>query len=287
MNDYIDILFLGDIVGKPGRIIVKDYLDKIKNNEIKYGSDNFEHAKSGNMPDFVIANVENASHGFGLTEKNYNELIQAGIDAFTSGNHIWDRKDVFEYIDNARKLIRPFNYPKSVPGKGYELFKINGASICVINVLGRVFMNPIENPWTLLEEEMPKLKQKSDIIILDFHAEATAEKISYGYFADNLGLSAVIGTHTHVQTADEKILKNGCAYISDAGFCGAAEGVIGMDIDSSLKRLKTSLPERFDVAPIEKTELNGVRIVVNIDTGKSEFIERIKYFKDFSEDNKR
>ncbi len=264
MNNFLKVLFLGDIVGRPGRHSAAKYLDEI-----------------GEKPDFIIANAENASHGFGLTEKNYFDLLGYGIDVLTSGNHIWDKKEIFNYIHKADKLIRPLNYPCSVPGKGYDFFEVNGCLICVINLLGRVFMNPIDSPWESLEKVIKLIKEKTNIVIIDFHAEATAEKISMGYFADRLGVSAVIGTHTHIQTSDERILGNGCAYITDAGFCGIYDGVIGMETESSLKRLTTGLPERYDVVMSEKTEVNAVEILINTQTGCSNRIERIRNIYDF------
>lgn len=269
-KECLDVLFLGDIVGKPGRKIVAKYLDELN--------------KSSDKPDFIIANAENASHGFGLTERNYNELINLNIGALTSGNHIWDKKEIFEYIDRADCLIRPLNYPEGVPGAGSKIFNVNGVSIGVISLLGRIFMAPMDSPWTALENEVKRLQYETPIIIVDFHAEATAEKISFAHFADKLGVSAVIGTHTHVQTADEKIMECGMAYISDVGFCGAYDGIIGMDKESSMKRLLTGLPERFDVAPLGKTELNAVRMLINKTTGCTEKIERIKYIKEVSEE---
>jgi 2',3'-cyclic-nucleotide 2'-phosphodiesterase len=284
MPEKIDILFLGDIVGRPGRKIVSQYLENIKNDNLSYGTSN--PIKSSTQPDFIIANVENASHGFGLTEKNHKELSDLGIDAFTSGNHIWDRKEIFEFIETSDKLIRPLNYPEVVPGVGKRVFELpGGTKIAVINLLGSIFMNPIDSPWKTLESVISKIKQITPIIILDFHAEATAEKVSMGYFGNNLGLSAVIGTHTHIQTADEKILNNGTAYITDAGFCGSNDGVIGMDIQSSLKRFLTGLPERFDVAPFGNSELNGVRFIIDKNSAKAEYIERIKFNTCSSEDN--
>jgi metallophosphoesterase (TIGR00282 family) len=269
-KECLDVLFLGDIVGRPGRKIVAEYLEELD--------------KSSDKPDFIIANAENASHGFGLTQRNYNELINLNIGALTSGNHIWDKKEIFDYIGTAERLVRPLNYPEGVPGAGSKIFKINGISIGVINLLGRIFMAPMDSPWTILENEVKKIQYETPIIIVDFHAEATAEKISFAYFADKLGVSAVIGTHTHIQTADERIMKYGMAYISDVGFCGAYDGVIGMDKESSLKRLITGLPERFDIAPMGKTELDAVRMSINTSTGCAEKIERIKYFSDVSEE---
>lgn len=262
-NNIIDILFLGDIVGRPGRLAVKNYLSRLEN-----------------KPDFIIANIENASHGFGLTERNYNDIVEFGVDALTSGNHIWDKKEIFNYIDKANKLVRPLNYPKGTPGVGSRIFKTENFSIGVISLLGRVFMAPIDSPWGLIEEEIKKIQYETPIIIIDFHAEATAEKICLGYFADNLGVSAVIGTHTHVQTADERILDGGTAYITDVGSCCAYNSVIGMDIETSLKRLLTGLPEKYEISDDERAEINGVLISVSINTGSAENIKRIKVLYD-------
>mgnify|MGYP002858242538 CR=1 FL=1 len=234
--DTKKILFLGDITGRHGRNAVKSFLELHKN---EY--------------DFVIANIENASHGFGLTKKNYEELSNAGIQCMTSGNHIWDKKDIYEYIDEADNLIRPINYPSGTKGQGANVFEVKGQKVGVINALGRVFMPPIDSPWQVVTEKIEELKSQGvKHIIVDFHAEATAEKICFSrYLADcynNEEASLVkgfFGTHTHVQTADEVIYK-GMAYITDAGFCGAKDGVIGMDYNTSLKRLSTSLPERYE-----------------------------------------
>jgi len=279
----INILFLGDIVGKPGRKAVADLLEKINNN--------FEELKNQGLmdvkPDFVIANVENASHGFGLTRKNHNELSDIGIDVFTSGNHVWDKKEVFEYMDETEKLIRPLNYPKSVPGVGYRILEKNGVKIAVVNLLGKVFMPDIDSPWDAFEKVLPVIKEETNIIFVDFHAEATAEKMAFGYFVDALGVSGFFGTHTHVQTSDERILKNGCAYITDAGFCGATNGVIGMEYENSYKRLRTYMPERFDVAELDETEANGVIVSVDTQTSCAVSIKRIKYLVDLNKENKK
>ncbi len=267
MNENISILFLGDIVGRPGRHGVARFLEL-----------------AGNKYDFVIANVENASHGYGLTEKNYNELADMGVNAMTSGNHIWDRKDIFEYIDGADKLLRPLNYPEGTPGVGSKIFRLSdNFSLGVINLQGTVFMSPILPPWKLLEEEINKIHNETPVIIVDFHAEATAEKISCGYIADKLSVSAVLGTHTHVQTADERILENGAAYITDAGFCGTYKSVIGMDIDSSVKRLSTCIPIKFDVASDDKAQINGVELLINLQTGRASEIKRINEIINLSE----
>lgn len=277
MSELINILFFGDIVGRPGRVALTECLDKINND--------FESMKESGLidvkPDFIIANVENASHGFGLTKKNHGDLSELGIDAFTSGNHIWDKKEIFSYIEESEKLVRPMNYPEGVAGEGFKIFEKDGIKIGVINLLGRVFMPDINSPWEALQKAVEEIKKETPIIMLDFHAEATAEKMAAGYICDNSGVSACLGTHTHVPTADEKILANGCAYITDVGFCGASNGIIGMDIQSSLKRLTTCLPERFDVAPMDVAEVNGVVVSIDPTTGKSVQIKRFKYTTQF------
>ncbi len=241
------ILFFGDLVGKIARKAVAKYIDNLKN--------------TNNSPDFIIANVENASHGFGLTHKNYNELSQTGIDCMTSGNHIWDKKEIFNYINDMDKLIRPINYPENTPGVGSKIFEKNGMKIGVINALGRVFMPPINDPIQILRNEILKLKETTPYIIIDFHAEATAEKICVGRFLSELGVTGFIGTHTHVQTADEQIINN-MAYISDVGFCGSSDSVIGMEYSTSLKRLTTLLPERYEVATNPPCIINAVEISI-------------------------
>lgn len=257
----IKILFFGDMVGKPGRFAVRDFLAE-------------KGAASEETPTFVIANVENASHGFGLTEKNYNELSSYGIDCMTSGNHIWDKKEVFNYIENAEKLLRPMNYPTGVPGVGSRIFEFNESKIGVINLLGRVFMNHIDDPFRIVEKEIKRIKEITPIVVIDFHAEATAEKICLARFCSELGASAFFGTHTHVQTADETIL-NGMGYITDAGFCGTSDGVIGMEYKTSLNRLLTGLPERYEVAEDGKIQINAVEVELAPSIGKAVGIKRI------------
>ncbi|MGN1152935.1 MAG: YmdB family metallophosphoesterase [Candidatus Gastranaerophilaceae bacterium] len=246
-NNEFKILFFGDLVGKIARRGVATYLQECKRNN--------------NYPDFIIANVENASHGFGLTEKNYNELSEAGIDCFTSGNHIWDKKEIFNYIDSVDKLIRPINYPSNTPGKGSTIIEKNGIKIAVINALGRVFMPPIDSPIEILKTEIAKLKEITPYIIVDFHAEATAEKLCTGRYLSEMGITAFFGTHTHVQTVDEKII-NGMGYLTDVGFCGSDDSIIGMEYETSLKRLTTLLPERYEVATNPPCVINAVEILI-------------------------
>lgn len=255
----LKILFFGDLVGKVGRNAVTAYLADLKN--------------SDNYPDFVIINGENASHGFGLTVKNYTELTEAGVDCITSGNHIWDKKEIFNYIDEADKLIRPINYPAGTAGEGARVFEVKGSKIAVINALGRVFMQPLDSPWDVVKAEIEKLKNDVDYIIVDFHAEATAEKLCFGRFLSELGVSMMVGTHTHVQTSDETVI-NGMAYITDVGFCGAVDSIIGMEYETSLKRLTTAMPERYEVASIYPAQINAVEVTLN--DGNATEIKRIK-----------
>ena len=266
--DTIKLIFLGDITGRQGRTAVMSYIASLEN-----------------KPDFVIANIENASHGFGLTKKNYEQLSENGIDCFTSGNHIWDKKDIFEYIDDAKNLIRPINYPAGTRGVGSQIFEIKGQKLAVINALGRVFMPPIDSPWQVVTNEIDRLKaQGVEHIVIDFHAEATAEKICFSkYLAntynndENALIKGFFGTHTHVQTADEQIYE-GMAYITDAGFCGAVDSVIGMEFKTSLHRLSTSLPERYEISENPIAQVNGVEVL--IDRTTSTQIKRINVIID-------
>ena len=274
------IIFLGDITGRHGRSAVKSFLESLKN-----------ASATNTLPTFIIANIENASHGFGLTKKNYEELISAGINCMTSGNHIWDKKDIYEYINDAENLIRPINYPEGTPGKGLQVFDFCGEKIAILNVLGRVFMPPIDSPWQVVSEEIKQLKNNGvTSIFIDFHAEATAEKVCFSKFLaqefnteENALVKGFFGTHTHIQTADENII-NGMAYITDAGFCGSPDGVIGMEFTTSLKRLFTSLPERYEVAQGSRSQINGVEVL--IDKTKATQIKRINFMLDNNENNK-
>lgn len=258
-NNIIKIIFFGDIVGKPGRKTVKDFLQT---------NETFKNY------DFIIANIENASHGFGLTEKNYKEFIEYGINCMTCGNHIWDKKDINNYIDSADNLLRPINYPRGTKGVGSRIFDMGNFKIGVINVLGRVFMNLVDSPWEMVREEIQRIKEITPIVVIDFHAEATAEKICFGRFCSELGVSAFFGTHTHVQTADDSIINN-MGYITDAGFCGASDGVIGMEYQTSLNRFLTCIPERYEVAEGKTTQVNAVEVEIDSRTGYAISINRV------------
>ena len=262
----IKILFLGDLVGRPGRFVVRDFLKKQRENY-----------------DFIIANVENASHGFGLTEKNYNEISEYGIDCMTSGNHIWDKREILNYIDKADRLVRPFNYPNGTPGRGSKVFELdNGVKVAVINALGRVFMAPVDSQWETVADEIKRLKEITPIIIVDFHAEATAEKICFGRFCADLGASEFFGTHTNVQTEYEQIVNN-MGYITDAGFCGTSDGVIGMEYNTSLNRFTTCIPERYEVADGNVVQINAVEVEIDSTSGHAAAIKRIFCYVDENE----
>lgn len=260
MAELAGILFISDIVGKPGRLAAAELLPTLRE---KY------------KPDIVIANVENAAGGFGVTPQIADDLLALGIDCMTSGNHIWDRKEIYDYISDSKRLIRPANYPDGTPGAGSCTFEgNNGTRFGVINLLGRVFMDSIESPFKCAETELERLKDEADIIIVDMHAETTSETMAMGWFLDGR-VSAVIGTHTHVQTADERVLQDGTAFISDAGMTGPLDSVIGMNKDFVLERFLTQMPVRFEVAR-DLVELQGVFITADSSTGKAAGIERIK-----------
>ena len=253
------VLAVGDIVGQAGIKKLKNELPNIIEKE--------------NI-DFVIVNGENAAEGMGITESNFKNILEEKVDVITMGNHTWGKKDIFKFIDHP-KLIRPANYTKGIVGKGYNIYNCNNKKIAVINLIGRVDMNILsENPFIVVKEIVEKIKENTDIIIIDFHAEATAEKIALSYYLDGK-VTAIFGTHTHVQTADETILEKGTGYITDIGMTGPKNSVIGMDIDVSVKRFETTLPERYKIAQGECI-LNGVIFNIDDNTNKVTKIERIK-----------
>ena len=255
----MNILFIGDIIGNSGVKKVVEILPSLK--------------KERNI-DFVIANGENSAEGMGITAKIFKDLMSCGVNVITMGNHTWGKKEIFNLLDN-HNLIRPANYPEGVVGRGYDIYNCNDKKIAVINLIGRVDMGVLsENPFLTADKIINKIKNEVDIIIIDFHAEATAEKIAMGYFLDGKA-SAVLGTHTHVQTADEKVLENGTAYITDVGMTGPEKSVIGMDVDASIKRFVTTLPERYKVSDDKNVTLNGCILKINDETCRVEKIERI------------
>lgn len=254
----MNILAVGDIVGKAGVDKLKQELPKI--------------VKEKNI-DFIIVNAENAADGMGLVEKQYRDILNLNVDVVTMGNHTWAKKDIFNFIED-KQIIRPANYSENNPGKGYRIFESKGKRIAVINLIGRVTMSVLsDNPFTKAKEIVDEIKNNVDMIIIDFHGEATAEKIALSYYLDG-DVTAVFGTHTHVQTADETILPKGTAYISDIGMTGPITSVIGMDVKVSLKRFVTSLPEKYKIAEGE-AKLNSVIFTVDDNTNKVTKIERV------------
>ena len=252
------ILAVGDIVGESGVKKLKEELSKIRQEE--------------NI-DFVIVNAENSAGGMGITSKIYNDLKEMKVDCITMGNHTWGKKDIFSFINNDN-ILRPANYPSIVPGRGYNTYTCKDKKICVINLIGRTDMGVLsENPFLRVKDIVNKVKNNVDIIIVDFHAEATAEKIAMGYYLDGK-VTAVFGTHTHVQTADEQILEKGTAYITDIGMTGPKKSVIGMDVDVSIKRFETSLPERYKLAGGE-CFLNACVFEINDENCRANKIKRI------------
>ena len=252
------ILAVGDIVGEIGVKKLGNVLQNLKNKE--------------NI-DFIIVNGENSAEGMGITEKNFNDIVSFGTDVVTMGNHTWGKKDIFKFIDNP-KLSRPANYPEGVLGRGYEIYNCKNKKIAVINLIGRVDMGVLsENPFLVVNKIIEEIKNKVDIIIIDFHAEATAEKIAMGHYLDGK-VTIIFGTHTHVQTADEKILPNGTGYITDIGMTGPEHSVIGMDIQASIKRFETTLPERYKIAN-GKAIFNSCIFEINDNTNKVTSIKRV------------
>ena len=257
----MNILFVGDIVGKPGREMVRKGLRALVE----------EHEV-----DLVIANAENSANGFGITKDIGDTLLEWGVDVMTSGNHIWDKKEAIDYIATEPRLLRPANYPAGVPGRGsYVAQTGDGRAVGVINVMGRVFMLNIDDPFAVVQREIDAIRHKTRVIIVDFHAEATSEKIAMGWHLDGK-VTAVFGTHTHVQTADERILPNGTAYLTDAGMTGPHDGIIGMEREPSLGRFLNAMPSRFEPAT-GNPRLNGVVVSADDRTGRASAVKRISY----------
>jgi 2',3'-cyclic-nucleotide 2'-phosphodiesterase len=254
------ILFIGDIVGKPGRQAVEGILEKLISD---YGIE------------FTIANGENAAGGMGITPPVAIDILDLGVDVLTSGNHIWAKKEIIPFLDEESRILRPANYPAQVPGRGAGIYQLsNGKKVGVLNLEGRVFMKNLDCPFRVGEKEIEILRQQTNIIIVDFHAEATSEKMAMGWFL-NGKVSAILGTHTHVQTSDERILNEGTAYITDVGMTGPLASVIGIRKQVALERLLTQIPWKFDVAT-EEIELQGVVVEIDSKTGKSKDIRRIR-----------
>ena len=254
----MQILFVGDIFGKPGREIARRAIPAIVEQR---------------GIDFVVANVENSAAGFGVTGDIAETILGYGVDVMTSGNHVWDKKEVLEYIPRQPKLLRPANFPAGVPGRGSCVGRTrSGDAVGVLNLMGRVFMSPLDDPFALALREIEALRAKARVILVDFHAEATSEKVAMGWHLDGK-VTAVIGTHTHVQTADDRILPRGTAYLTDAGMTGPHDSIIGVEKEAALARFLTGLPTRFDTAT-GNPRLHAVIVDVNED-GRASAILRL------------
>jgi metallophosphoesterase (TIGR00282 family) len=258
-KEHVRVLFIGDIIGEAGRkALFVSLSNLIKEKKV----------------DFVIANGENAAGGFGITGEIAGKLYSYGVDCITSGNHIWRNRAIFKDINGDQKLIRPANYPKGTPGKGWTILEKNGVKIGVLNLLGRVFMEPLDCPFRTAQRELSAIQKYTKIIIVDFHGEATSEKVAMGWHLNGI-VSAVIGTHTHVQTADERILVGGTAYITDAGMTGPFDSIIGIQKEIALKKFVTMIPSKFIVAEND-IRVNGVLVTIQRESGKAVHIERVQ-----------
>ena len=254
------ILFVGDIVGSPGRKAVRELIPQIKKKE---------------KIDFVIVNAENAAGGSGLTPRLAEELFSYGVNVLTSGDHIWKKKEIVETLDEEKRLLRPANYPAGAPGSGWGVYSLkNKLKIGVINLVGRVFMEAVECPFRVARDIIEEIKKETPIILVDIHAEATSEKIALAWYLDGM-VSTVLGTHTHVQTADERIYPKGTAYLTDVGMTGPHDSVIGRKVEQILTRFITQLPARFEMAE-ENVQLNGAIVTIDENTGKATDIKRVR-----------
>jgi len=255
------ILFIGDIVGKPGRQALKQFVQPLRE---QY------------QADMVIANAENAAGGNGLTKAVAHEIYDFGVDFLTMGNHVWDQREIFAYIEEEQRLIRPANYPPGAPGRGYALVRANGKKVGVLNLAGRVFLAPLDDPFSSAMRWLNEIRKETPIVLVDFHAEATSEKVAMGWFLDGKA-SAVLGTHTHIQTADARILEQGTAYISDVGMTGPRDSVLGVKKEIAIAKFLTQMPAKFEVAggPVQ---LNAVIVDIDETTGRARCIESIQRF---------
>jgi metallophosphoesterase (TIGR00282 family) len=256
----VTILFIGDIIGRPGRRVVRELLPGLVDRH---------------RVDLVVANGENASGGIGLSPKGAEELLAAGVHVLTSGNHIWKKKEIIPYIEDTEDLIRPANYPPTVPGTGATIKETAaGIPVAVLNLLGRTFMEAVECPFRKAEEEVERLKAQTPILLVDFHAEATSEKMAMGWFLDGKA-SAVLGTHTHIQTSDERILPSGTAYLTDVGMTGPADSVIGVKKEIAIERFLTQMPHKFEVAKKDLV-LEAALVTVDEQSGRALRIGRLR-----------
>ena len=258
------LLFIGDIIGRPGRELLRKGLKGLV-------------AHHG--VDFVIANAENSAAGFGITKDIGDTLLEYGVDVMTSGNHVWDKKEVLDYIPRQPRLLRPANFPAGVPGRGSYLGRTRtGEPVGVVNVMGRIFMNPLDDPFAVVLREIEALRAKTRVIVVDFHAEATSEKVAMAWHLDGRA-TAVLGTHTHVQTADERVLPKGTACMTDVGMTGPHDSIIGVTVEAALGRFLSAMPARFEPAG-GPGRLNAAVITADPATGKATRIERLNLSHD-------
>jgi hypothetical protein len=255
----LTVLCIGDVFGEPGRRALATFLSRLR---------------SEYDVDLVIANVENAAAGFGLTPALGRAFFEAGVDVMTSGNHIWDRKEILGYIVKENLLLRPANYPAGTPGVGSIVVKAGAHRVGVLNLQGRTFMAPIDCPFARADDELPRLRAETPAIVVDMHAEATSEKQAMGWYLDGRA-SAVVGTHSHVQTADERILPRGTAYVTDLGLTGPIDSVIGVEPELAIQRFRTGMPSRFEPAR-GRARLQGAAIRIDPESGRALSIERIQ-----------
>ncbi|WP_036651647.1 TIGR00282 family metallophosphoesterase [Paenibacillus pini] len=259
----MNVLFIGDIVGSVGRKALRTTLPSLKS---KYN------------PHIIIVNGENSAAGRGITQSIAREFFDWGVHGITMGNHTWDNKDIFDFIDHEPRMIRPANFPPGTPGLGYTVVKANGKELAIVNLQGRTFLPAIDCPFRVSDEIVDELRKKHKHILVDFHAEATSEKIAMGWHLDGRA-SIVVGTHTHVQSNDDRILPNGTAYLTDAGMVGPRDGVLGMEQDAVLRKFKTQLPVRFQVDE-GKWHLHGLFVKLDDVTGKAMKMEKIRILED-------
>ncbi len=250
---------VGDVVGRPGRYVLRDLLSRVKENY---------------CIDFTIVNAENAAGGTGINRKVAEEIFEYGADILTMGNHVWDNKDIFNFIKHEKRILRPLNYPPDCPGAGSRIFWTGDVAVGVLNLSGRVFLPTLDCPFRAAEKEVEILRKTTPVIFVDFHAEATSEKVAMGWFLDGK-VSAVIGTHTHVQTADERILPGSTAFITDVGMTGPYNSVIGVNKDLVIKKFITQMPVRFEVSRDKKAQINAVVVEIEPETGSAVKIQRI------------
>ncbi|MDT2836816.1 TIGR00282 family metallophosphoesterase [Enterococcus durans] len=258
------VLFIGDVVGSMGREMITEYLPRLKK---KF------------RPQVTIVNGENAAAGRGITEKIYKKFLQDGVDVVTMGNHTWDNRDIFEFIDQAKKMVRPANFPEGTPGQGIVFVKVNHLELAVINMQARSFMVDLDDPFRKMNELIEEARKRTPIIFVDFHGETTSEKQAMGWFLDGK-VSAVVGTHTHVQTNDARILPQGTAYLTDVGMTGPYDGILGMRREPVIEKFLTALPKRFEVVENGRGLLSGCLLEIDDVTGKAKTIELIQINED-------